>query len=229
MTDVYTITARCTQNCLGFWHTWHLRREILNLFIQFPLQPSVFSPLFQSLRSEPQLSFETFDLLAVDKLYKYVEHVSSLYTVLCPLLQVSLIRRASCWGQGAVLYRYGRRKTVLRLRTVHKRAMYCITEACRKYRFNVFDLFLYPAIVDGYLACSLCCSEICLLTGRCCSWGSCRPWFRRYLLPWFVLNSIIFCIIMCGGQRLTFKWKGSFCVSGLSIGFYQLNTIICCL
>ena len=95
--------------------------------------------------------------------------------------------------------------------------------------FSCVWFVLYPAILDGYLACSLCCSEICLLTGKCCSWGSCRPWFRRYLLPWFVLNSIIFCIIMCGGQRLTFKWKGSFCVSGLSIGFYQLNTIICCL
>ena len=166
MTDVYTITARCTQNCLGFWHTWHLRREILNLFIQFPLQPSVFSPLFQSLRSEPQLSFETFDLLAVDKLYKYVEHVSSLYTVLCPLLQVSLIRRASCWGQGAVLYRYGRRKTVLRLRTVHKRAMYCITEACRKYRFNVFDLFyIQQSSTDIWHAVCAAVKSACSLAG----------------------------------------------------------------
>jgi hypothetical protein len=57
------------------------------------------------------------------------------------LAQVSLIRRASCWGQRAVLCRYGKRKIVLRLRAVHKRATYCITDACRKYRFNVFGLF----------------------------------------------------------------------------------------
>ena len=107
-----------------------------------------------------------FYLLAVEKLYKYVEHVSSLYTVLCPLLQVSLIRRASCWGQGAVLYRYGRRKTVLRLRTVHKRAMYCITEACRKYRFNVFDLFyIQQSSTDIWHAVCAAVKSACSLAG----------------------------------------------------------------
>jgi len=158
MTDVYTITARCTQNCLGFWHTWHLRREILNLFIQFPLQPSVFSPLFQSLRSEPQLSFETFDLLAVDKLYKYVEHVSSLYTVLCPLLQVSLIRRASCWGQGAVLYRYGRRKTVLSNRRQIS-GMQSVLQWNLLAHWQVLLLRKLPALVSPLLA-PLVCSEL---------------------------------------------------------------------
>ena len=167
MTDVYTITARCTQNCLGFWHTWHLRREILNLFIQFPLQPSVFSPLFQSLRSEPQLSLRFWSpgcREVVQICWTY--YVSSLYTVLCPLLQVSLIRRASCWGQRAVLYRYGRRKTVLRLRTVHKRAMYCITEACRKYRFNVFDLFyIQQSSTDIWHAVCAAVKSACSLAG----------------------------------------------------------------
>lgn len=49
--------------------------------------------------------------------------------------------RASYWDQQAALYRYGKRKTVLRLRTVLKCAMYRMIGASSRHCFTIYGLF----------------------------------------------------------------------------------------
>lgn len=114
------------------------------------------------------------------------------------------MRRVSCWGRRAVLYRYGRRRTASRLRrlcsnpsdVLHDTELYCIANS------GLFLNFSSPAIINRHMACRVCCGKTRVLSGKCCAWECCRTWLRRYLLSWFALISVVDACMTCQG----FHW-----------------------